>query len=100
MKQFAPIGVQSRQVSDVRDVIRYSERPLARTAGSARFAFVDMDLPMVPVLGPATGNLRQLRIMQPMVRAFMQVQTLQSLGGLQAGQMYRQPLINPDRPGF
>jgi hypothetical protein len=90
-------GTHTAVIDEKRDIITYVERPYARSAGSGNFAYAMMNLPPLTPIGPATANLKRLRITQPMVRPYMQVQVIQNLGGLQAGQMYRQPLVNPDR---
>lgn len=95
-----PDGTIVYPIDELRDVIQYVERPLARTAGAGRFAYAQMNLPALSPIGPSTANLQFLRVMQPFVPTYMQVQTLQGLGGLQAGQMWRQPLATPDRSRF
>jgi hypothetical protein len=88
-------GARTEPVDELRDVILYVERPLARTAGSDRFAYAQYLIPPTPIIGAATANMRAMNIMQPQVRGFMQLRTTQNLGGFQAGQMFRQPLTTP-----
>jgi hypothetical protein len=65
------------------------------TNGGQNYAFNSWPLPLQDVIGPATaaGALRILQLPQVYVQ---QAVPIVGLGGLQAGQLITQPLVNPD----
>lgn len=65
------------------------------TNGAQAIAFNSWPLPLQDVIGPATaaGALRVTQLPQVYV---MQAVPIVGLGGLQAGQLITQPLVNPD----
>jgi len=65
------------------------------TNGAQAIAFSSWPLPLQDVIGPATaaGALRVFQLPQVYV---VQAVPIVGLGGLQAGQIVTQPLVNPD----
>lgn len=67
------------------------------TNGANIFGFdFNMTKPLFSVIGPATNIQCPLMITQPPQVYVTQAVPIVGLGGLQAGQLVTQPLVNPD----